>query len=514
MAQVWAARLRGTRGFQKIVAVKTILAGALDDARMEAMLLEEATLASQIHHPNVVGTVELGEQDGVLFLVMEWVEGESLGYILSRAGQRGGLPMKVAINLIGQACKGLHAAHELQDENGSLVGLVHRDLSTHNVLVTYSGTAKLVDFGIAKATARASSLTEAGMVKGKFAYMSPEQVSSQPIDRRSDIFGMGVLLYLLTTGRHPFKGESVAETVRNVCLDQPPMAPSRIVEGYPLELEEVVLKALHKSPDKRFATAHDLLAALEKVMPEALEGSFEAEVGRYLNDLVGNRAAERRTQLRLAQQLADKLRGDGSGTMVAGGDPGSLGSLRTVSVGEGTGSSIRLANELRAQALNADPLSTTAPQPVKTGRSSWFGIAIGVGGLVVALGLVAFDRVIFQAHNASEAPLLLPPLSSLPPTASAVPVPPPVETNGELKMGPLEVRAPAASASAAVQSAPPSTREASKPSRKSTSNTSRTGSTPSANAASAAPAASEPAHPEKQEGKINAWDTDTFGGRR
>src|SRR5436190_1804643 len=195
MAQVWAARLLGTRGFQKIVAIKTILPGAIDDERMERMLLEEATLASQIHHPNVVATLELGEDDGMLYLVMEWVEGESLSLLVSRSSQRGGIPLPIAVNLVGQACKGLHAAHELRDESGALLGVVHRDISAHNVLVTYSGNAKLVDFGVAKATALSSALTEGGEIKGKFAYLAPEQAVGQPVDRRTDIFGMGILLY-------------------------------------------------------------------------------------------------------------------------------------------------------------------------------------------------------------------------------------------------------------------------------------------------------------------------------
>jgi serine/threonine-protein kinase len=521
MAQVWAARLRGTRGFQKIVAVKTILAGSLDDARMEEMLLEEATLASQIHHPNVVGTLELGEQDGVLYLVMEWVDGESLGHILARALTNGGIPLQVAVNLIGQACKGLHSAHELRDDSGTLVGLVHRDLSTHNVLVTYSGTAKLVDFGIAKATARSSALTEAGMVKGKFAYMSPEQVSGLPIDRRSDIFGMGVLLYLLTTGRHPFKGETVAETVRNVCLDKPPVAPSAIIPGYPAELEAIIDKALAKSANQRWATAHDMLAALEKAMPEALEASFEAEVARYMDTLMGARAAERRTQLRLAQQLADRLRADGS--QVAG-EPTSLGSLRTVSVSDGTGSSIRLNREGSLQIPGTGSIGEVTSPGDGARRSSWFGITVGVGGLVLALALVAFDRFAFQSgHAANAAPLILPPI----PTESAAPVPPPGEApaaSAEVRIAPETLHAPFPSASVAPSPVPPPP-PAREPPRtiKKPQNAGRTaasaGPQPAAAASPAtAPPAASPAeqqHPEKPDvGKVNPWDTDSFGGRR
>ena len=141
MAQVWAARLRGTRGFQKLVAVKTILAGAIDNTRLEQMFLEEAQLASQIHHPNVVETLELGEHEGTLYLVMEWVDGEPLTQLLTQAHEHGGLPLPIAVNLIGQVCQGLQAAHGLCDEGGNLLGVVHRDVSPQNVLVTLSGTA-------------------------------------------------------------------------------------------------------------------------------------------------------------------------------------------------------------------------------------------------------------------------------------------------------------------------------------------------------------------------------------
>src|SRR5262249_40574587 len=156
---------------------------------------------------------------------------------------------------------------DLRDESGVLLGVVHRDISAQNVLVTYSGTAKIVDFGIAKVTARSSALTEAGEIKGKFAYLAPEQALAQPVDRRTDIFGMGILLYYLTTGRHPFRGATAGETLRNICSTTPAKRPGEIVPGYPLELERVVEKALAKSPDERWPTAHEMLSALERAMP-------------------------------------------------------------------------------------------------------------------------------------------------------------------------------------------------------------------------------------------------------
>ena len=196
MAEVWAARLHGSRGFQRLVAIKTIASGVMDDARMEQMFLEEASLAARIHHPNVAMTLDLGEDDGDLYMVMEWVDGEPLTVIFRQAQERKPLPLEIAVNLIGQACEGLHAAHELCDDHGLPLGLVHRDVSPHNVLVTHSGTVKLVDFGIAKATNVLTSHSASGELKGKFAYMAPEQLRGEPIDRRADIFAIGVLLYL------------------------------------------------------------------------------------------------------------------------------------------------------------------------------------------------------------------------------------------------------------------------------------------------------------------------------
>jgi tRNA A-37 threonylcarbamoyl transferase component Bud32 len=323
MAEVWAARMRGTRGFQKLVAVKTILANVIDNTRLEQMFLEEAQLASQIHHPNVVTTLDLGEQDGSLYLVMEWVDGEPLTALMSAASKSGGVPLSIGVNLIGQACKGLHAAHSLADENGALLGVVHRDVSPQNLLVTLAGNAKVVDFGIAKATSKVSSLTEAGEVKGKFAYMAPEQVHGHAVDCRTDLFALGIVLYAITTGKHPFRGANPAETVRNICADSAPPLPGSVVAGYPPALERVVMKALEKDPNARFADAKEMLRALEDAMPDALEASFEAQVAEYIQGLFGVRAMERRTAIRVAQEQADRERTDPTG--------GSAGTMRAIS---------------------------------------------------------------------------------------------------------------------------------------------------------------------------------------
>ena len=295
MAEVWAARLHGSRGFRKLVAIKTILRGAIDDTRLEQMFLAEAELASRIQHPNVVQTLELGEHTGGLYLVLEWVDGLSLSALLGEASVHGGMPLDIAVNLVGQACKGLHAAHELTDENGALLGVVHRDISPQNVLVNFTGTVKVVDFGIAKATAAASALTEAGEGKGKLAYMPPEQLRGANVDRRADIFALGTLLYAMTTGRHPFRGDHPSTTLQNITDRASVPPPSAHVEDYPSALEEVVLKSLKKEPGERFATAHEMLQALERALPEALERSFDVKVAEFVAKVAGSSGAERRS---------------------------------------------------------------------------------------------------------------------------------------------------------------------------------------------------------------------------
>ena len=383
MAQVWAARLHGTRGFQKVVAIKTILSGAIDDARMEEMFLVEAELAAQIHHPNVVGTIDLGEHEGVLYLVMEWVDGESLNQLMAKAARQGGVPLAIGVNLIGQACKGLYAAHTLRDDQGALLGVVHRDVSPQNLLVTFSGTAKLVDFGIAKATSKASGFTEAGEVKGKFAYMAPEQVRAQAVDARTDLFALGILLYQITTGKHPFRGENPAETLQNICSERGPTPPSAFLPDYPAELEAVVAKALAKDPDQRFASANEMLTALERAMPGPLEASFDVQVADYLKGLFGARAAERRTALRVAQERVDQARADSVSSI-------SLGTLRAIAIDrvDGTGSSPISARLIAPPPSRNTPTPLPAPLTKVRTKQALVGLA---GALAVVSGALVLQ---------------------------------------------------------------------------------------------------------------------------
>jgi serine/threonine-protein kinase len=339
---------------------------------------------------------------------------------MSKAASQGGVPLPIGVNLIGQACQGLFAAHNLRDDEGNLLGVVHRDVSPHNLLVTFTGTAKVVDFGIAKATSLASS-TEVGEVKGKFAYMAPEQVRAQPVDARTDLFALGILLYQITTGKHPFRGENPGETLQNICAERGPTPPSAFLPDYPAELESVVLKALAKNPDDRFSTANEMLTALERAMPGPLEASFDVQVAEYLKQLFGSRTTERRTALRVAQERVDQQRAESSSQISLG----SLGTLRAIAI---DGSSQSQTPGRISTPLLVRNTPTPTPTPLPNGRSKQAFVALA-GALAVVTGALML-KMPATAGNAAkvgsggmvpvEAIMPAPQRTVAPPLASAV----------------------------------------------------------------------------------------------
>jgi serine/threonine protein kinase len=326
MGQIWAARLRGARGFHKLVAIKTLLPSPGDPLLMEQRLLDEARIAALIQHSNVVQTLELGEHAGQLYLVMEWVDGEPLGDLIACAEQAGGVPLLVAVNLVAQALRGLQAAHELRDDAGEPLGIVHKDVSPHNVLVTYAGTAKLVDFGIAKATKQEHPCSNE--IEGKTAYMPPEQLLGGVVDQRSDLFAMGVILYQLTTGRHPFDAPDAAGVLRNIVSEDPVVRPSLLKPNYSRTLEAVVMKALDKERDRRWPSAEEMRLALQRGMPQAFELGFEAQLRTFMTDTMGERAQRKREALRRAELVVDA----GTSDSIGGPSSSSVTSLRAIAI--------------------------------------------------------------------------------------------------------------------------------------------------------------------------------------
>jgi serine/threonine-protein kinase len=271
------------------------------------MFLDEARTAAGIGHANVAQVFELGRDDDTYWLAMEYLHGEPLREVIRRAEvQRVRVGAGIAARICADAALGLHAAHELRRKDGSLLGLVHRDVSPHNLFVTYDGHVKVVDFGIAKSADRLAEDTGAGILKGKIAYMSPEQVSRGAVDRRTDVFALGVVLWEMTTGRRLFRSDTDLETLSKL-LDCVVPRPSSIVPGYPPELEACVLKALARRLEDRYATAQDFSRALQQYLVRS--GSFVGveEVAELMRALFADRIRTREAHLAWAAELPTPL---------------------------------------------------------------------------------------------------------------------------------------------------------------------------------------------------------------
>ena len=265
MATVHVGRLLGAAGFSRTVAIKRLHDAYAKDTDFVAMLLDEARLAAMIRHPNVVPTLDVVAEEDELLVVMEYVEGDSVAHLTKLtldAGQR--VPVSFAAAIVAQALHGLHAAHEAHDRNGEPLGIVHRDVSPQNILVGVDGVSRVLDFGIAKAASRATA-TEDGQLKGKTAYMAPEQLQHGAVDRRTDVFAASVVLWELLCGRRLFFADSPAEMMSRV-LTSPIEDPQKYAPEVPPELAAVTLRGLDRDPAGRFATAEDMAIAIEEAI--------------------------------------------------------------------------------------------------------------------------------------------------------------------------------------------------------------------------------------------------------
>jgi serine/threonine protein kinase len=298
-AAVWAASFAGLAGFEKTVAVKTLLPPRDEEEAHIERFTDEALLATRLRHPNVVEVLDFGEEDGVLYIVMPWIDGEPVNAIIDGAAKKGGIPLAVTANLVGQVCRGLHAAHELRSELGEPLGLVHRDVSPENILVAREGVAKLADFGVATACGHLGLITgetDLGRARGKVWYMAPEELWGEPVDRRADLFALGVVLYRMTTGRHPFASGTGRESVRRLLAGAEPVPPRSFLPDYPEALEALVLRALAERPDDRPRTALELRQALFNAVTPASDD----DVAQFLAELFSGRRLERDEKLRVA----------------------------------------------------------------------------------------------------------------------------------------------------------------------------------------------------------------------
>ncbi len=443
MADVFLSVARGQMGFNKLAVIKRLRQALAEEAAFRNMFLDEARLAARLNHPNIVHTYEVGEQNGVYFIAMEYLEGHALNKVVKEALRRKeSIEPEIAVRIVADALAGLGHAHELRDYDGRPLQIIHRDISPHNIFVTYDGHTKLVDFGIAKA-ALSSTETEVGVLKGKVAYMSPEQAMGARIDARSDLFAMGIVLWELLAHQRLMTGENAANTLHKL-MNEPIPRLSQVLPGVDPMLDAIVTRSLEKDPNVRFSSAAEMREALEgwlaaRPRPARQEdvarkmvhlfGAVREEVQRQINRHMSAFSAATSTQELQALTAEALRRMEQSGANVSG----QL--LRLGGSGSGSGviaSYGGLPSQPSAMSSSGYPAppgshSHAMPYPGHTGqvaappaKSNSLAIVIAIGFFVLAtVGLLVFGmrRPAEPAHGTTTA---TPPgaESSAPPSGS------------------------------------------------------------------------------------------------
>jgi serine/threonine protein kinase len=296
MAEIYLARQSGIEGFQRLVVIKRILPHLASQERFVEMFLDEARIAAQLNHPNIVHIYDLGQAGKDFFIAMEYLEGESLGYVARQAVKAGKhLPPGLAAGIVLAVCEGLNFAHEYEDTSSKSLSIVHRDVSPHNIIVLFNGGVKLVDFGIAKANTQAHH-TMTGTLKGKPTYMAPEQLLSKPVDARSDIFSLGVVLWELLSRRRLFKRDSDAASIQAV-LNEPIPSIREFQPEVPEDFDRIALRALEKDPSDRYQNAGAMAADLDQHLRRSGVPSSSREVAAFMGEVFTNRARSKRQTL-------------------------------------------------------------------------------------------------------------------------------------------------------------------------------------------------------------------------
>jgi eukaryotic-like serine/threonine-protein kinase len=300
MATVHVGRLRGAVGFAKTVAIKRLHPQYARNSEFVSMFVDEARLAARIRHPNVVQTLDVVQADGELFLVMEYIQGESLARLnrlLRAMGER--IPHPIVVSIMAGALQGLHAAHETRDEHGRSLDLVHRDVSPQNVMVGVDGLSRVLDFGIARAAGRVHT-SQNRKVKGKLGYIAPEQIQSGVVTRQADVYSASVVLWEVLTGQRLFQGDNQATVVAQVMAGQI-RPPSQVKPGTPPTFDAVVMKGLSRDPSQRFATAREMALALEN----ACSSASLASVAGWLEGVAGESLTTRADKVARFERSSD-----------------------------------------------------------------------------------------------------------------------------------------------------------------------------------------------------------------
>ncbi|MEL6342795.1 MAG: serine/threonine-protein kinase [Myxococcota bacterium] len=283
MAEVWRARARGMAGFEKILVIKKILPQLLKDDEFIQLFIDEARIAVQLLHVNIVQVFDLGEVDGQYFMAMEYVHGLDLSRIVSRARHLGAFPIPLALFIITEVLKALQFAHTRADDDERAMRIVHCDISPQNVLISYAGEVKLTDFGISRAAFQAADRHK--VIRGKYAYMSPEQVEGRELDGRTDLFSLSIVLYELLTGRRLFKMRSREETLNRVRRAEVP-SPRAFRPEISEDLEGILLRALSRRPEDRFPVAAEMLDALSGLMVREGHRATNNDLASYLRQVI------------------------------------------------------------------------------------------------------------------------------------------------------------------------------------------------------------------------------------
>ena len=427
MAEIFLAKLVGAEGFERDVVIKRMLKhlSAVND--FVNMFLDEAKLAARLVHPNVIQINELGLADGCYFICMEYLPGEDFSTVIRTAGRkREYVPLAVVARVMADAAHGLAYAHDFTDAAGKPMGIVHRDISPSNIYVTYQGQVKVLDFGIAKAESRLTNTT-AGVVKGKYMYMAPEQARGVPVDRRADVFSLGVSLYEAVTHYRPFSRENDLAILNAVlrCEFKP---PRELRKDLPAELEAIIYKAMGAKPDDRYPSALAMASDLEKFIASVSTASGASQVGGYLRSLFGEERVTHRTRIPSLSELAQ------SGVAVPGFNPEAK-TLAAQRPGQSDPAVPRYAQGASALEAPASPDKTTMAQPGEMGPTRRGGAGLLAAG--VALGLLAFGGAFAALRfwpGTQPQPVVQPPpppvspVTTPPEVKPPVPTPPPVET--------------------------------------------------------------------------------------
>lgn len=321
MAEIFLALHRSMAGFEKLIVIKRILPSMNQNQAFIDMLLHEARIAATLSHPNIVQIFDVGQVDGTFFIAMEHIHGEDIQAIVRAMKKNNVLefPLEHTLSIVLGMCAGLSYAHDKRDLDGRPLSIVHRDISPRNIVVSFTGDVKIVDFGIAKSDVEPGEDTNSGQLKGKAPYMSPEQASGKSIDWRSDIFATGVVLFELTTGRRLFKGASEFETLKLI-VDKEYPRPSTIKPGYPKALERIVMKALEKDREARYQSAREMQSDLETFVREERIPVSQVSLTSWMGWLFEDKLAQQKEALQDIKQLADVIaaqqlyEGTGTGT--------------------------------------------------------------------------------------------------------------------------------------------------------------------------------------------------------